>query len=123
LKKIFHEKFKTNLEVQGLLLLAITEYERLSERLSKFSSYLKLSYDTQLNDDDLKRRISEMKKRINSIEIKDLDWLETALANMSNETVQAHGLKKYKSFIEDQQRHKSHSLSSEVERAICTQSI
>ena len=55
--KKFRETYENKLEAN--LYKAIQEYEAISVQKATISSYLHLSYDTQLNDDKLKNRKKE----------------------------------------------------------------
>jgi oligoendopeptidase F len=121
----FRSTYEPNLEEN--LLAAITEYEQISIQRAKIASYLSLSYDTQLNDDNLKKRKGALSQIQASIVGDYLEWFTLDLANIPTETVntlmeKTPELNKYKAFVEEVQRSKPHDLSKEVERALTVRS-
>jgi len=123
--KKFRETYENKLEED--LLAVIVEFEEISVKRAKVASYLSLSYDTQLNDDNLKKRKGALSQIQSSIVGDYLEWFTLDLANIPAETIKSikeknPELNKYNAFIEEVQRSKPHDLSKEVERALTVRS-
>jgi oligoendopeptidase F len=105
------------------LLQAIEEYESIVIRQSLVSSYLSLSYDTQLKDDALKKRKGAVSQKQSEIRGNFLEWFELDVSAMPSEDLQKHeerdtDLVKYKSYLEELRRQQPHNLQKDVERAL-----
>lgn len=123
--KKFRETYENKLEEN--LYKAIQEYEAISVQKATISSYLHLSYDTQLNDDKLKKRKGAISQVQSAIVGDYLEWFTLDLASIPTETIaelkaKTPELAKYTAFLEEVQRSKPHDLSKEVERALTVRS-
>lgn len=121
----FRETYENQLE--NKLLQAIQEFEAISVQRATIASYMSLSYDTQLNDDNLKKRKGALSQTQSSIIGDYLEWFTLDLAGIPIETIEklkkeTPGLAKYNAFLEEVQRSKPHDLSKEVERALTVRS-
>jgi oligoendopeptidase F len=123
--KTFRETYENHLEEN--LLQAIQEFEAISVQRASIGSYMSLSYDTQLNDDNLKKRKGALSQTQSSIEGDYLEWFTLDLAGIPTETIEKlkidkPGLTKYNAFLEEVQRSKPHDLNKDVERALTVRS-
>ncbi|CAJ1935312.1 unnamed protein product [Cylindrotheca closterium] len=123
--KKFRETYENKLEEN--LYKAIQEYEAISVQKATIGSYLHLSYDTQLNDDKLKKRQGAISQIQSSIVGDYLEWFTLDLASIPTDTIsdlktKTPELSKYTAFLEEVQRSKPHDLSKEVERALTVRS-
>ncbi|KAL3933719.1 MAG: hypothetical protein SGBAC_010268 [Bacillariaceae sp.] len=121
----FRETYENNLEEN--LYKAIQEYEAICVQKASIGSYLHLSYDTQLNDDKLKKRKGAISQTQSSIVGDYLEWFTLDLASISSDTLadlktKTPDLSKYTAFLDEVQRSKPHDLSKEVERALTVRS-
>ena len=91
------------------------------------SSYLHLSYDVSLDDDNLKKRKGALSQRQSEIYGDNLEWFSLDVAELDDSVLAKQyekepELKKFKSFIEELRRQKPHNLSKDVERALTVRS-
>ena len=105
------------------LLTAIEEYEQIAIRRTLVSSYLHLSYDVLLDDDELKKRKGALSQTQSEIYGDNLEWFSLDVAGLSDADLEKQyesepGLSKYKAFIDELRRQKPHNLSKDVERAL-----
>jgi|EP00670_Eutreptiella_braarudii_P013817 pepF/M3 family oligoendopeptidase len=122
LAEAFKAKYEGKLSELSLL-SAIEEYEQISIRRTLVSSYLHLSYDTALEDDDLKKRKGALSQTQSEIYGDNLEWFSLDVAELDDaDLTKQYGaepnLSKYKSFIDELRRQKPHNLSKDVERAL-----
>ncbi|KAG7340852.1 oligoendopeptidase F-like protein [Nitzschia inconspicua] len=124
--EIFHRKYEGKLnDVTNIdLLQVIEEYQELAVRQGMISSYLHLSYDTQLNNDALKKRKGAISAQQSQFYGDHMEWFSLDLASMSDETLKAHYDKesqlqsKFGPFLDEQRRFQHHNLNKDVERAL-----
>ena len=105
------------------LLAAIEEYEKISIRSAMVSSYVDLSYDTNLDDSSLKKRQGALSQIDSAVFGDYLEWFGLDVAELDDDALRAQylahpGLSKYGSFVDDLRRQKSHNLPKDVERAL-----
>ena len=120
--KDFHEKYEGKL-ASASLREAIVEYEQIAIRRGTVGSYLSLQYDTQLDNDALKKRKGAIGQLGSQVYGDYLEWFSLDLAAMDDDVLQEHykkdpALEEYKSYIEEERRFKPHNLSKDVERAL-----
>ena len=107
---------------------AIEEFERIMVRRGTVSSYLSLSYDTQLDNDALKKRKGALMQTQSQVFGDHLEWFALDLAQMDEADLQAHYDKDdtlqsaYKAFIDEERRYRTHNLSKDIERALTVRS-
>jgi oligoendopeptidase F len=126
----FHAKYDGKLGDSEVISLrqAIAEYERIAVRRGTISSYLHLSYDTQLNNDALKKRKGAISAKQSQVVGDHLEWFSLDLAAMDDAILQKHFEKDptlkqdYGAYIEEERRFKPHNLSKDVERALTVRS-
>lgn len=109
------------------LLSAIQKYEEISQRSALVSSYLSLSYDVSLDDDNLKKRKGAVSQRQSEIYGDNLEWFSLDVAELDDAILVKQyenepKLSKFKSFIDELRRQKPHNLSKDVERALTVRS-
>ena len=91
------------------------------------SSYLSLSYDVSLDDDNLKKRMGAVSQRQSEIYGDNLEWFSLDAAELDDDILAKQyenepKLSKFKSFIDELRRQKPHNLSKDVERALTVRS-
>lgn len=118
-------RFKTSFEgkLESELLDAVTEYQEIVTKKGAISTYLSLSFDTALNDDNLKKRKAEISEKSAQIVGNSLEWFELDLAAMedgplSEQYAKKQKLNDFKSFIDEARRQRPHNLAKDVERAL-----
>lgn len=109
------------------LLEAIEMYETIMTRKAVVSSYLSLSYDTELDNDSLKKRKGALSQTQSEITGNYLEWFELDVAGMSQDELDRHlkaepGLAKYKAYVDELRRQQPHNLDKSVERALTVRS-
>jgi len=120
--KRFHETYDGKLADSDLK-AAITEYEHIAVRRGTVSSFLSLHYDTQLDNDALKKRKGALSQQQSQVYGDFLEWFSLDLASMDDAILAQHydkdpSLNDYKSYIDEERRFKDHNLSKDVERAL-----
>lgn len=106
---------------------AIVEYESISEKLSKLSSYAGLRYYTNLQDVDvlnLYQSIQEMVQKISA----ELVFFTIDLNQISDEKLgeiyaQSEILERYRPFIEHVRKFKPYTLSLDIEQTLIKKSL
>lgn len=122
--KVFHETYEGKLaEPATSLRKVIVEYEQIAVRRGTVSSYLALHYDTQLDNDALKKRKGAIGAIQSQVFGDHLEWFSLDLAAMDDAILAGHyekdaALQDYKSYIDEERRFKDHNLSKDVERAL-----
>ena len=122
----FQATYEGKLEELSLL-SAIQEYEEISKRKTLVSSYLHLSYDVSLDDDNLKKRKGALSQRQSEIYGDNLEWFSLDVADLDDAILASQyekepSLTAFKSFIDELRRQKPHNLSKDVERALTVRS-
>lgn len=124
----FREKYEGRFDQGADLYEAIVEVEMISQRRALVSSFLRLSYDIQLDDDALKKRkgaVSQLQKQIQG---DYLDWFKLDVADMSKDTLDSHCSRRpelsrhYSSYLDELRRQRPHNLDKAVERALTVRS-
>ncbi|KAL7496218.1 hypothetical protein ACHAWT_009971 [Skeletonema menzelii] len=126
LAEAFKATYEGKLEELSLL-SAIQEYEEISKRKTLVSSYLHLSYDVSLDDDNLKKRKGALSQRQSEIYGDNLEWFSLDVADLDDAILASQyekepSLTAFKSFIDELRRQKPHNLSKDVERALTVRS-
>ena len=110
------------------LLEAVETFETIVTRKALVSSYLSLSYDTALDDDNLKKRKGAISQIQSEISGNYLEWFELDVAGMSQQTLDGHFKvqplleTKYRSYLNELRRQQPHNLPKDVERALTVRS-
>eukprot|EP00547_Thalassionema_nitzschioides_P001343 CAMPEP_0194199932 /NCGR_PEP_ID=MMETSP0156-20130528/756_1 /TAXON_ID=33649 /ORGANISM="Thalassionema nitzschioides, Strain L26-B" /LENGTH=619 /DNA_ID=CAMNT_0038924883 /DNA_START=41 /DNA_END=1900 /DNA_ORIENTATION=+ len=120
--KDFKDSFEGHL-VDKSLLEAITEYEKIAAQLSLIASYLSLSYDVDLENDNLKKRKGAISQLQSEIRGNNLEWFELDVAELPEDELKKKlesepGVKKYDAFLDELRRQRPHNLDKMVERAL-----
>ncbi|KAL3935422.1 MAG: hypothetical protein SGARI_002983, partial [Bacillariaceae sp.] len=126
----FHKKYEGKLQDPSVVKLReiISDYENIAVRRGTVSSYLHLSYDTQLNNDALKKRKGAISAQQSQMVGDHLEWFSLDLAAMDDAVLEKHyaadpSLKQdYGAYIDEERRFKPHNLSKDVERALTVRS-
>lgn len=126
-QETYEGKLTADADTSCSLLQAISDFEAISVRRALVSSFLSLSYDTQLFDDDLKKRKGAVSQIQSEIQGNHLEWFELECAELSTETLEQYwkmepGLQKYTAFLEQVRRQQPHNLDKTVERALTVRS-
>mmetsp|Transcript_10493 Transcript_10493/g.18007 ORF Transcript_10493/g.18007 Transcript_10493/m.18007 type:complete len:664 (+) Transcript_10493:151-2142(+) len=109
------------------LLQAIRVYESIVTGSSKISSYISLSYDTQLENTELQKRKGAINQRMAEVSGDYLTFFELQLAELPDDAVHKQmeatpELRSFDAYIKDTRKEKPHNLSQEVERALTVRS-
>ncbi|CAB9523134.1 Oligopeptidase F [Seminavis robusta] len=117
LSKAFHEKYEGKLKDVSLKQV-ISEYEQISIRRGTVGSYLSLEYDTQLDNDEVKKRKDALGQLQSQTYGDHLEWFSLDLAAMEEADLQVQyekdpSLKEYKAYIDEERRFKPHNLAKE----------
>jgi oligoendopeptidase F len=120
--KAFQEKYDGKLNDVPLKQV-IADYEQIAIRRGKISSYLSLAYDTQLDNDELKKRKGALGQLQSQTYGDHLNWFSLDLAAMDDAALQTQyekdpSLKDYQAYIDEERRFKPHNLAKDVERAL-----
>lgn len=120
--KAFKETYEGRFSSKSLL-QAVKEFEEIQIQRSMISSYLSLSYDVDLENDNLKKRKGVISQKQSLIAGNYLEWFELDVAGMSTEDIneqyeQGPNLKHYTAFLDELRRQRPHNLDKDVERAL-----
>lgn len=123
--KVFHETYEGKLNDPSTCSLkqVIAEYEAIAVRRGTVSSYLSLQYDTQLDNDALKKRKGAIGAIQSQVFGDHLEWFSLDLAAMDDTVLASHyekdpTLREYQPYIDEERRFKDHHLAKDVERAL-----
>ena len=123
--KLFHETYEGKLNDPATCSLkqVIASYEAIAVRRATVSSYLALQYDTQLDNDALKKRKGAIGAIQSQVYGDHLEWFSLDLAAMDDAILASHyekdpSLREYQPYIDEERRFKDHHLSKDVERAL-----
>ena len=121
----FKKTFEGKLDAE--LLEAIEAYERIELTLTRALSYVSLSADTRLSDDNMQKRKASLMQRYGQASGNFLTWFNLELAALDEAVVAAQyeksdKLRTYKPFVDEVRRSAPYNLSKEVERALSVRS-